>query len=215
MMLDNTQYGYYHTHMTKKKVNISDALFSKVRQRVLGLLYGQPDSDFHTNEIIRLTDSGTGAVQRELENLAAAGLVIIKQVGNQKRYQANRATPFFTELRSIVLKTFGLTDILREALKPIGKQIRVAFIYGSIAKQEDTATSDIDLMIIGINLTYADMFQLLEKTEAQLGRKINPTFYSPLEWSRKNKEGNNFIIKILKQPKIFLVGTEDELVKLR
>ena len=201
--------------MTKKKINISDALFSKVRQRVLGLLYTQPDSDFHTNEIIRLTDSGTGAVQRELESLTGAGLVIVKQVGNQKRYQANRDTPFFTELRSIILKTFGLTDVLRETLKPIAKQIHIAFIYGSIAKQEDTAKSDIDLMIIGENLTYADVFQLLEKAESQLGRKINPTFYSPSEWLRKNKDRNDFVKKILKHTKIFLIGTEDELAKLK
>lgn len=198
-----------------KKITISDALFSKVRQRVLGLLYGQPDSDFHTNEIIRLTDSGTGAVQRELESLTSSGLVIVKRVGNQKRYQANRDTPFFAELRSLVLKTFGLADVLRETLKPIAKQIHIAFIYGSIAKQEDTANSDIDLMIIGENLTYADMFQLLEKAEAQLGRKINPTFYSPSEWLRKIKDGNDFVKKILKHPKILLIGTEDELGKLR
>lgn len=194
-------------------MSISDALFSKVRQRVLGILYGHPDTDFHTNEIIRLTGSGTGAVQRELESLTAAGLVTVKQVGNQKRYQANQNTAFFAELRSLVLKTFGLTDVLREALKPIEKQIHAAFIYGSIAKQEDTANSDIDLMIIGENLTYADMFQLLEKTEATLGRKINPTFYSPAVWLRKSNEGNHFVKKILKQPKLFLIGIENDLVQ--
>ena len=90
-----------------KKTNISDALFPQVRQRVLGLLYGQPDSDFHTNEIIRLTGSGTGAVQRELESLRSGGLIIVKEVGNQKRYQANQNLPFYSELRGIVLKTFG------------------------------------------------------------------------------------------------------------
>src|SRR3990167_8959929 len=105
--------------MPQKKITLSDALFSKVRQRVLGLLYSQPDLDFHTNEIIRLTHSGTGAVLRELESLTTAGLVIVKQVGNQKRYQANRNTPFFAELRSIILKTFGLADVLRKTLKPI------------------------------------------------------------------------------------------------
>lgn len=104
--------------------------------------------------------------------------------------------------------------MLRETLKPIAKQIPIAFIYGSIAKQEDTAKSDIDLMIIGKNLTYADIFQVLEKAETELGRKINPTFYSPLEWLRKSKAGNDFVKKILKHPKIFLIGTEDELVKL-
>ena len=199
----------------KKKINIAAALFPKVRQRVLGLLYGQPDSDFHTNEIIRFTDSGNGAVQRELENLTCAGLVTVKQIGNQKRYQANRETPFFPELRSIVLKTFGLADVLRESLMSIAKQINIAFIYGSIAKQEDTAKSDIDLMIIGKKLTYADIFQLLEKAEVQLGRRINPTFYSPSEWLLKSKDGNDFVIKILKHPKIFLIGTENELAELR
>ncbi len=200
--------------MMRKKTNISDALFSKVRQRVLGLLYGQPDSDFHTNEIIRLTDSGTGVVQRELESLTAAGLVTVKQVGNQKRYQANRATPLFVELHSIVLKTFGLADIMRRVLKPFARQIDIAFIYGSIAKQEDTADSDVDLMLIGKNLTYADVFQLLAKAETQLGRKINPTFYTPGEWSRKINNSSHFVTKILKQSKIFLIGTEDELGKL-
>jgi predicted nucleotidyltransferase len=211
LLLDNTQIGYYHTQMKRKKVNLSEALFSKARQRVLGLLYSRPDSDFHTNEIIRMTQSGNGAVQRELEHLTAAGLLIVKQLGNQKRYQANRNTPFFPELRCLILKTFGLADILHDALHPIKKHIHIAFIYGSIAKQEDTANSDIDLMLIGENLTYADVFHLLENAEAKLGRKINPTFYSPSEWFRKNKENNHFIVKIQKQPKIFLIGTEDEL----
>lgn len=195
-------------------MNISDALFSKVRQRVLGLIYGRPDADFHTNEIIRLTHSGSGAVQRELDNLAAADLVIVKRVGNQKRYQANRSACLYAELRSIVLKTFGLANILQDALKPIEKKIHIAFIYGSIAKQQDNAASDIDLMLISDKLTYADVFKLLEQPESLLGRKINPTFYSPLEWTRKHKARNNFIVKILEQPKIFLIGTENELIQI-
>lgn len=196
-------------------INVSDVLFSKVRQRVLGLLYGHPDTDFYTNEIIRLTNSGTGAVQRELEKLQAAGIIISRYAGNQKRYQANEATPCFAELRSIAVKTFGLGDTLRETLQPLAPQIHIAFIYGSIAKQTDTATSDIDLMLISDQLTYAEVFQLLEKAEKQLGRKINPTFYAHTEWQRKYAEKNNFIVQILKQPKIFLIGTEDELNKLK
>ncbi len=201
--------------MGTKKTSISDVLFSKTRQRILGLLYSQPDNDFHTNEIIRLTDIGTGTVQRELEKLTVAELLVVKRMGNQKRYQANRTGPFFEELRGIILKSFGLADILRKAIKPVAKQIHSAFIYGSIAKQEDTASSDIDLMIIGDDLTYADVFKLLAKTELQVGRKINPTFYSPTEWTRKFKQGNNFIKQIISQPKIFLMGSEDELSKLR
>lgn len=201
--------------MQRKKISISDALFSKVRQRLLGLLYSHPDLDFHTNEIIRLTDSGTGAVQRELEKLSAASLINVKQLGNQKRYQANQDTPFFLDLRNIILKTFGLADVLKEALQPITQNIFVAFIYGSIAKQEDTATSDIDLMIITEELSYANIFRLLQKSETQLGRKINPTIYSPHEWARKLNEENNFVTKILSQTKIFLIGTDKELEKIK
>lgn len=201
--------------MSINKINLSDALFSKAQQNVLGLLYGQPDSNFHTNEIIRLTQSGTGAVQRELAKLTAVGLLIVNQVGNQKRYQANRANPLFLELRSIVLKTFGLADVIRDALSPLVQQIHFAFIYGSIAKQADTASSDIDLMLISDNLTYSEIFKLLESAETKLSRKINPTFYSLSEWTRKHKERNNFIIQILKQPKIFLIGTEDEFAKFK
>src|SRR5580698_8448852 len=123
--------------MSIKKIGLSNVLFSKTQQHVLALLFGQPDSDFYTNEIIRLTQSGTGAVQRELAKLSNAGLIIIKPFGNQKRYQANRDSPLFAELRSIILKTFGLADILKEALKSQLKNIDFAFVYGSIAKQED------------------------------------------------------------------------------
>jgi predicted nucleotidyltransferase len=207
--------GIVMPSMSTIKTSLSDALFSKVRQRVLALLYSQPDSSFHTNEIIRTTHSGTGAVQRELEKLAAAGLITKTHIGNQKHYQANRGTPLFSELRGIILKTFGLADILRQTLKPITTQIHIAFIYGSIAKQEDTAKSDIDLMLVSDNLTYADLFQLLEKAEKKLGRPINPTFYSPSEWTRKWKKGNNFLARLAEQPKIFLIGTEDDLIKLK
>ena len=196
------------------KLNLSDALFSKVRQRVLALLYGQPDRSFHTNEIIRQTQSGTGAVQRELEKLSSADLITMESIGNQKHYSANVTSPLFTELRSIVLKTFGLADVLKQALAPIAKQIHVAFIYGSIAKQEDTATSDIDLMLICDNLTYADLFTLLEEAQIQLGRSIHPTFYSPTEWKRRHRANNNFLTQVVNQPKIFLIGAEDELGKL-
>ena len=206
--------GIIIPNMRTIKSSLSNALFSKVRQCVLALLYGQPDRSFHTNEIIRLTHSGTGAVQRELEKLVAVGLITTESIGNQKRYAANCASPVFTELRSIVLKTFGLADVLREALTPIASQVRIAFIYGSIAKQEDTATSDVDLMLVCDNLTYADLFKLLEETQVKLGRPIHPTFYSPTEWTRKYQANNNFLTQLVKQPKIFLIGTEDELTKL-
>src|SRR3989338_1446946 len=139
--------------MKKEHISLSDTLFSKVRQRVLALFFNHPDRDFHTNEIIRLTNSGTGAVQRELATLSKTGIILVKQLGNQKRYHVNHSAPIFHELLNIVSKTFGLTDHLREILEPLTATISFAFIYGSIAKQADTASSDIDIMVIG-NISY-------------------------------------------------------------
>lgn len=201
--------------MGMKKSGTLDALFSKVRQRVLSILYGQPDCAFYTNEIIRLTQSGTGAVQRELEKLTAAELVIVTQVGNQKLYQANPNSPLFKDLRAIVIKSFGLADVIKEVLRVLADKISFAFIYGSIAKQEDTAKSDIDLMIIGNNLSYGEIFQLVTEPEKKLGRKINPTLYSVSQWKHQVSRDNNFIKKVIKQPKIFIIGTEEDLNELR
>lgn len=206
--------GIIIPNMRTIKYNLSNVLFSKTRQSVLALLYGQPEHSFHTNEIIRLTGSGTGAIQRELDKLSSVGLITVEAIGNQKHYTANRMSPLFLELRSIVIKTFGLADVLQEALSPIITQIYSAFIYGSIAKQEDTAHSDIDLMLISDNLTYADLFKLLEEAQTHLGRSIHPTFYSLSEWKRKKESNNHFLSQVMAQPKIFLIGTEDELVQL-
>lgn len=197
--------------MSMINVGVSNVLFSKTQQQVLGLLYGFPSENFHTNDIIRQTHAGTGAVQRELIKLTAAGILTMKQIGNQKRYQANPANPFFMELRGLILKTFGLADLLKKAIIPLTEKIICAFIYGSIAKQQDTALSDIDIMFIGEQLTYADLFDRLASAEAQLKRKINPTFYTPHDFARKRETANHFIIQVLKQPKIFLIGTENEL----
>lgn len=200
--------------MSNDSSSLSNILFSKTRQRVLGLLYGHPDKNFHTNEIIRATHTGTGAAQKELKQLSSVGLIVVERVGNQKRYQANKISPVFKELQSIILKTFGIGDVVREALAPLSKNIQIAFIYGSIAKQSDTVDSDIDLMIIGYNLTYSDLFNAIIDVESQLGRKINPTFHTPQEWQQKVKEKNNFLTQIITQPKILLIGTEDELKEL-
>lgn len=195
-----------------KKDNIAGALFSKVRQRVLGLVFGQPNRSFYTNEIIRLTSSGTGAVQRELARLVEAGLVTVKEQGNQKQYQANQAAHLFSELRSIVLKTFGLVDVLRDALTPMSSSIQFSFVYGSVAKGEDKANSDIDVMLIGKNLSYAEVYPLLENAQTRLGRQVNPTCYTIEEWVRKHREGNNFISQVITQPKMFLIGSENDLI---
>lgn len=200
--------------MSTNKPNLSDVLFSKVQQRLLALLYIHPDKTYYTNELIRLSNSGTGAVQRELKKLTDVNLISVKTIGNQKHYAANRDSLYFAELRGIILKTFGLADIIIEALRPITSKIYIAFIYGSIAKQEDTDTSDIDLMILSDDLSYVDIYPYLETAEMQLGRPINPSFYTRSEWSKKIAAANHFLTKIKQQPKIFVIGTNDELSKL-
>jgi predicted nucleotidyltransferase len=190
---------------------MADALFAKVQQRVLGLLFGNPGRSFYANEVIGLAHSGTGAVQREMARLEAAGLVTATRIGKQKHYQANPASPVFAELRALVLKTFGLADVLREALTPVADRVRAAFVYGSIAKGEDTAASDIDLMVISESLTYADLFGAMEDASARLGRKIVPTIYSPKELARRVKQDSAFVTRVLDQPKLWLVGGERDL----
>jgi predicted nucleotidyltransferase len=197
--------------MGTTSTNLADALFSKVQQRVLGMLFVSPDRSFYTNEIVRLAETGVGAVQRELEKLTSSGLIQVQKIGNQKHYQANRDTPIFEELRGIFVKTAGLTDVLRLALLPLAQKIQVAFIYGSIAKGSDTAHSDIDVLLIGNDLAYADIYNALATSEAQLGRPINPAIYSMAELTRKLADDNAFIAKVLAQPKIFLVGSQHDL----
>jgi len=209
--IDCSHNGYYHAHMKDQSISLSDALFSKVQCRVLGLLFGNPDRSFYANELFRLAGSGTGAGVRELTKLSASGLVTVNKIGNQKHYQANREAPIFEELRGIVLKTFGMADVLRQGLLPMADKISVAFIYGSIAKASDTAKSDIDVMVIGDNIDYPGVYSALMPAEVPLGRKVSPAIYSKEDVVRKLKERNTFLTRIMAQPKIFLVGSEHDL----
>ena len=190
---------------------MANALFPKVRQRVLAVLFGNPHRSFYANELIALAQSGTGAVQRELATLSESGLLTVKRQGNQKHYQANADAPVFAELRGLVLKTVGLADVLRAALAPLAPQIELAFVYGSVAKQQDTADSDIDVMIVSEGLGYADVFGALESATATLGRKVNPTLYTPAEMTKRISQDNAFVTRVLRQPKIWLIGNEEQL----
>lgn len=195
---------------TASRASLADALFSGTQQRVLGLLFGQPDRSFYATEMINLAGVGSGAVQRELARLAQSGLVTVKPVGNQKHYQANPASPIYDELRGVVRKTVGLAEPLRAALAPLAGQIRAAFVYGSVAKKQDTASSDIDLMLLSERLSYADLYAVLEAAGAQLGRTINPTLLSKQELTKRVRQGEAFITRVLAQPKVWLVGGEDD-----
>ena len=192
-------------------VGLSEALFTKTQRKLLGLLYGHPDRSYYANEIVRHANSGIGAVQRELERLTTVGVLVVEPVGNQRHYRANSNSPIYAELRGIALKTFGVTDVLLEALVPLAKKIRLAFIYGSLAKGTDTAASDIDLMVVSDSLTYAEVFGALEPATVTLGRTVNPSVYTQKELARRVKEGNAFVKRVLAQPKLWLIGGDDDL----
>jgi predicted nucleotidyltransferase len=197
--------------MGTQKAGLGGALFSQVRLRVLALFFGHTSQAYQLSEAIRLAGSGRGAVQREIERLTRAGLLTVSLSGSRKVYQANRHSPIFDEVHGLILKTVGLLEPLRKSLKAFAPSIDAAFVYGSVAKGEDTAKSDIDLMIIGREIAYSEVFAALHKAEKAIVRPINPNLMSPSEWRQKASEGNPFINKIAQQPKLFVFGTEDEL----
>jgi predicted nucleotidyltransferase len=195
----------------KRECSLADALFSTTQQRVLGLIFGQPDRSFYATEVITLAGAGSGTVQRELARLEQSGLVTVRRIGSQKHYQANADSPLFEELVGIARKTVGLAGPLREALAPLAPKITAAFVYGSIAKKQDTSSSDIDLMVVSDALSYADLFGRLEPLTDRLRRKINPTVYTRKELAKRIKEQNAFMTRVLSQPKLWIYGSEDEL----
>jgi predicted nucleotidyltransferase len=199
------------TPSANKSTSLADALFTQTQQRVLGLLFGQPQRGFTVSELIASTGAGSGAAQRELAKLANSGLLTVQRIGNQKHYRANPAAPIHDELVGIVQKTVGLAEPLREALVPLAGQIAAAFLYGSIAKGSDTASSDIDVMVVSDTLGYADVIGALHPYYERLGREINPTVYSRAELGKRIKAGNAFVTRVLEQPKIWLIGDKDVL----
>lgn len=189
--------------------NLSDALFAGTRQRVLGHLFGSPGRSFTVSELIQTTGAGSGAVQRELARLAGSGLLTMTKVGNQKHYRANPDCPIHDEVAGIVRKTFGLADPLREALAPLADRIAAAFVYGSVARRNDTAASDIDLLLVSDTLTYAEVMVALYPLTQRLGREVNPTLYTHAELRKRIDDGNSFITRVLKQSRLWLIGNDD------
>ncbi len=187
------------------RTSIGDALFTKGQQRVLALLYGQADKSFYLNEVVRHAAMGKGVISRELAKLTDAGVLSASKQGNQNHYQANAQCPIFNELKQIVLKTFGVAGAVRAGLAPLFGQLEQAFIYGSVAKGEDHAGSDIDVMLVGNDLSYSAIMAMLEPIERQLQRKVNPTVYSPAEFAERLAAGQNFLNKVLAQQRIDLL----------
>ena len=192
---------------------LSSLLFSDYRRRVLGLLLLHPDTAYHVRELARLTGTSAGTLHKELTKLTAGGVLRRQEVGNQVRYSADRDCPVFEELVSILRNTSGLVDVLAEALSSVEKDIALAFLFGSVARGEQQSNSDVDVMLVG-NLGFADAVSVLHPVQATLQREINPVVYSLEEFHRRAASHDSFIQEVLSQPKLFVVGDENELGKL-
>ena len=187
-------------------MSIAAALLSDSQSRVFRWLFGQPERSYHLSELRRLTGLGSASLQRELNRLAEAGLVRSERVGNLRRFQANPQSPVYGELVGLTRKTLGIEPMLREALRPLVPDLQAAWIYGSVAKQTDTVESDIDVMLVGKNLSLGKVLKLLVPLEEQLGRKINSTCFTPAEFRRRRAEKDSFVNRVLAQSTITLLG---------
>ncbi|MCP5109884.1 MAG: nucleotidyltransferase domain-containing protein [bacterium] len=199
------------TASSTTSTGLTDALFTAVQQRVLGLLFGQAERRFQSAELIRLAGSGTGATHRLLKRLAESGLVLVSTEGHQKYYQANAECPVFEELVGLIRKTVGLAGPLREALAPLANRIHAAFVYGSVATGTDRADSDIDLMGLADDLDYPTLFESVQAAEAQLGRTVNPNLMTLNEWRRKRAQPDSFAARLHDRPRLLVLGSEDDL----
>jgi predicted nucleotidyltransferase len=188
-------------------------LFGKVRRSVLALLFAHSDEAFYLRQIARTSGCGLGPVQRELRKLAGAGIIRRTVRGRQVYFQANPECPFFPELKTLIIKTAGVGDILRNALAAIAGRINIAFIFGSLAKGEEGPRSDVDLLVVG-DLKYSDVVAKLQSAQRILGREVNPTVYPLREFKAKVRANHHFLTSVLKGPKIYLVGDENELERM-
>ena len=188
---------------------LSKVVFGRTRRSILALLYGHTDQQFYLREIARRAGTGIGATQRELGQLTDAGLIDRVRRGHQVYYQANQKNPIFAELKSILAKTSGIRDILDDGLAPLVDRIRLAFVYGSIARGEEKASSDVDLMVVG-EVSFSDVVSALGLIETKLGREVNPTVYSPREFREKLAARNHFLSTVAKEKKLFVIGDERE-----
>lgn len=193
--------------------NLSITLFGKTRRAVLSLIYGHADETFYLRQLARITAGGMGAVQREVKALVKAGIIKRIEKGNQAYYQANPKCPIFAELKSMIMKTAGMGDILKISLAPLAERIRIAFIYGSIARGDEAGGSDVDIFIIG-DVTFTEIVEMLNPVQQTLNREINPSVYPFKEFKTKLAAGHHFLRSILEDEKWFLIGDEHELTRL-
>jgi predicted nucleotidyltransferase len=192
---------------------VGETLFGRTRRAVLSLLYGHADEEFYLRQVIRASGGGQGAMQRELEQLVAAGLVLRRVHGRQVYFRANSESPVYQELRGLLVKTAGMADVLRQALAPLAARVRFAFVYGSVARGEERRASDVDLIVVG-EVSFADVVAALAPAQERLGREVNPTVYSESEFHRKLAAGQHFVRSVAKREKVFLLGDEHDIRRL-
>lgn len=192
---------------------IGELLFPKLRRQVLTVLLITPDKRYYFRELSRLVGASTGAVKRELVLLTDAGIIKTETMGRQHYYQADPDCMIYPELRSIVIKTFGVVGTLADALKGLERNIQLALVFGSIASGTDTGKSDIDLLVIG-DVQFRKLTAALAGLEQTLGRPINETLYSPDEFAEKLKDRNHFLQNVLGAEKLFVIGSPDDLGRM-
>jgi predicted nucleotidyltransferase len=198
---------------SKRSPQLVELLFGAYRRQVLSLLLLRPNESFYVREISRLTEVPAGSLHRELRALTDAGLLLRTAAGNQVRYQASRNCPIFEDLAAIFRKTAGLADILRDLLAPLANKISLAFIFGSVAHGREKATSDIDLLVVG-SVSFPAVVEACHAGQERLGREVNPVVMSKAAFQTKLRERDRFVSRVLKEPKIFLIGDAGELGKL-
>ena len=196
-------------------MSLKDAVFTDSQAKVYLWIYGQPERSYHLSELRRLTGLGSASLQREINRLVVAGLANSALKGNQRQISANRQSPLFKELSDLTRKVMGAAALLTEALLPIERKIEIAFLYGSVAKQSDNAESDIDIMIVGSDLTLSELLDQLLPVEEMLCRKVNPTCYTVTEFKKRLGDTDSFVNKVLSQPIIQLFGNIDEFRRAR
>jgi predicted nucleotidyltransferase len=191
-------------------MSLAQAIFSDRQARLFRWLFGQPERSFFLNELLRLSGLGSASLQQELKRLTSASVVLSTRRGNLRVFQANPASPLFPELVSLTRKTCGLETVLMQSLEPLRPKLAHALVYGSVARQEDTSASDVDVMLVGVDLSLADVLEHLQSAEEALGRKVNPTCYSLQEFERRRADADSFVNKVLAQPTInLLMGGHD------
>lgn len=194
---------------SRPHVSLSDTLFTETQQKVLGLLYGHPDRSFYTKEILRLTGMGVATIKRELDRMLTAGILRMTRIGNQHHYQADPRCPIYGELLGIVKKTIGVTEVIRRALEPLAGKIDRAFIFGSVASGKETATSDIDLLIVG-EARFSEVVSALYPVQETLGREVNPKIYRQEEWAQMKTAKDAFVTEVMAKPRIDVIGAGHE-----